>query len=316
MSEPKYTQEDFTERMICVPIEDFVATEFSYTYIIDPILPAGGIACIHGKGGSGKTQLLFSMIKSIVQGTDFLGKWPTRKGKVIYFQFDMPHALYADRWRKALQGLDPGGMIHTVPWRGINIMDDSVRDEVGAMIAEVNPALIVIDTLRKCHHLDENDNAVPSIVYGAWKEIMGNAAIEFIHHDKKSFSQMYRGTIREQHNWLEGFRGARAWVDDAELGLSVFKPDQKKNRILLRTTKHYCAPEHCPDEILKLNPVTLLAEPIWTTHEWAQHYAYKEGIRDQTKLTKLVEVSAEVSNSMASRAAKDTLEHMQKLGLN
>ncbi len=312
---PKYTQKDLQKRMICMPLEDFVDIKFSYTYIIDPILPAGGMLCIHGKGGSGKTQIMFSMIKSIVQGTDFLGKWPTRKGKVIYFQFDMPHPLYSDRWKMALEGLDPDGMIHTVPWRGINILDDAVRDEIKSMIDDVKPSLIVCDTLRKCHHLDENDNAVPSIVYGAWKEIIGGAAAGFIHHDKKSYTTMIRGKIITEHNWEEGFRGARAWVDDAELGLSVYKPNSKKNKILLRTTKQYCAPEDAPDETLKLNPTTLLAEPIWTSIEWAQYYALKEGIRNQAELTKKVETSAEVSRQMASVVAKKTLENLQKLGV-
>ena len=312
----EYKQSDFQRRMICLPIEEFVDVKFTNTYIIDPILPAGGILCIHGKGGSGKTQIMFSMIKSIVQGTDFLGKWPTKQGKVIYFQFDMPRPLYADRWRKALQGLDANGMIHTLPWRGINIMDDKVRDEVAAMISEVKPSLIVCDTLRKCHHLDENDNAVPSIVYGAWKEIIGNAAASFIHHDKKSFTGMIKGNIVTTHNWQEGFRGARAWVDDAELGLSVYKPNDKENKILLRTTKQYCNPNMVPDEVLKLNTTTLLAEPIWTSIEWAQYYVLKEHITDQTELTRRVEISAEVSRQMASRVAKQVLENLRKLGVN
>lgn len=311
----KLKQADFTERMLCVPLADFVKVKFNYTYIIDPILPAGGILCIHGKGGSGKTQIMFSMIRSIIQGTDFLGKWPTRKGKVIYFQFDMPHPLYADRWKKALQGVDPGDMIYTVPWRGINILDDTVRDEIKAMVSEVKPVLIVCDTLRKCHHLDENDNAVPSIVYGAWKEIIGGAAAGFIHHDKKSYTGMVKGKIVTQHNWEEGFRGARAWVDDAELGLSVYKPDSKVNRILLRTTKQYCDPADAPDETLKLNPTTLLAEPIWSSLEWGQYYVLKEGIKDQTKLTNMIKISAEISRQAASVSAKKVLENLAKLGL-
>ena len=312
---PKYTKEDFRERMICLPIEDFVAVKFDYTYIIDPILPVNGMALIHGKGGHGKTQIVFSMIRSILNGYDFLGKWKTRQGKVIYCQFDMPHPLYAERWERAIDAVNPDGMLHTIPWRGIDILDNHMRDDLKGMIADVGPKFIAVDTLRKCHRLDENDNGVPSAIYGAWKEIAGDAAVMFIHHDKKSFSTIKEGRIITQHNWEEGFRGARAWVDDCELGLSVYMPDQKKNRILLRTTKKYCAPELCPDETIRLNPETLLAEPIWTSREWAVHYILKEKITDRTELAKLVENSAGCSRQMAGLAVKEEREKLLKLGV-
>src|SRR5207247_10650334 len=86
--------------------------------------------------------------------------------------------------------------------------------------------LVLVESLRTCHHLDENDSNTPVRVYKAWQECFPGASLVFAHHDRKlllegSGPQRFRD---------EAFRGSSAWLDDADLGIHVV-PEKPANEL-------------------------------------------------------------------------------------
>jgi hypothetical protein len=112
--------------------------------------------------------------------------------------------------------------------------------------AEIKPALVIVNTLRKVHFADDKESNVPARVYGAFMNIFPSAAIWFTHHDKKT------GDPTIQTDPDEDFSGSQAWINDATVGLHLIKSSNAKGCMRLDHTKSQVS-EQVP-------PVTLMLE--------------------------------------------------------
>lgn len=259
-------------------LPDFLKKDYEFLYTIDPILTVGGIGLVHGKGGHGKTQWAFSLADAIASGEPFLGKFPVREGKVLYLQCDMPPQLFQERWRKARTQLKAPENIVVVPHSPFDILSSPNQDLLQRLLEKENPTLVIVDTLRKIHYEDENDNAVPMQVYDALKSCMSSDMSGIIiHHDRKSIfvnKNSKKDTAKDDFDspdeFVETFRGARAWIDDCDLGVHLYKYGTS-NRVKMSYSKLRCAP--IEPLFLTLNPESLLIEPKppESVREWAVH---------------------------------------------
>lgn len=243
---------------------DFLERTFEKRYTIDPILPAGGIGLLHGKGGHGKTQLAFTVMGEMMRGGTLFRRYEVAQGNVLYLQFDMTEELFHERLLKAAATYEDTSLFTVVAYpKSVNILEQETQDMVAEAVAEAEPSLVVFDTLRKLHPYEENDNAVPSVVYSAIRELCAGASALVIHHDRKAPTQP--GASDE--DVAESFRGARAWVDDCDLGVRLRKRSNKQ--IMLDWSKVRC--EEQPPILLEMNEETLLLEPRQPTTalEWA-----------------------------------------------
>jgi hypothetical protein len=287
-------------------ISSFIKQEFAEDYLIDPILPAGGIGLLHGKGGHGKTQFVLTLLNEVARGGNLFGKYPVQKGKVILFEFDMPDPILKGRLARAMPAIAHPENILVVPYhKPINLLDP-VRDyakQIAGMIEEHQPVLAVFDTLRKLHPYDENDNAVPSQVYGKLNEICGGAAAFVLHHDRKASLQ--KGGDEAAEDARESFRGARAWVDDADLGMRLRKRGMS---VMVDYSKQRC--EEQPNLLLQMNPETLLLEPRppQSAQEWARLILVEEPGIDKEGLAKAVMIRGGVGKSVAYEAVRKVLD--------
>lgn len=211
---------DFMDREITTP-----------PYIIEPFLPMGGLALLHGKRGIGKSFLGTTIMEAVCKGEPLFGVFPTVKGRVLYVQLDMTDSVFQDRLCQA------GDFYRFEGWDVLvgvaNMMKANKTTDWVQKVHMKRPDLIIIDTLRKAHHWSENESDTPSKFLTKIRELFGAITIIMIHHDKKTSEN---GGVPQD----EMFRGSGAWLDDMDLGLHIMK---KKGETWLEFSKV----RTCPD---------------------------------------------------------------------
>lgn len=249
---------------------------FAETYLIDPIVPRGGVVLFHGKRGIGKTQFIMTLISCLAEGGRLFGRYRTKSNIVaFYVQADMTESLQQDRVKRARKLYDLSKTYYSFPIL-LNLPELTHEDPWVRSITTLHPDLIIWDTLREVHRLDSNEDSSPSLVYGAARGLFPSATHIFVHHDKK--------TIADQ-NMLdddEFFRGSGAWLDKADTGLhlAAIAP----GHLLLTFTKtRTCAPQNPLS--LTMHPETLLLyaseDASKLMHDW--RLAHPQGTESQLR---------------------------------
>lgn len=102
------------------------------------------------------------------------------------------------------------------------------------------PDLVIVDTLRDVHTMEEIDSATVTKVYGAWRELFPDTTLVFVHHDRKlPPPQKGQNGIPERY-WLESARGSSTWLGNADSGLHL--TDAKGALTLSFSKTRTCAP--------------------------------------------------------------------------
>lgn len=217
-------------------------------YLIEPFLPMGGLALLHGKRGIGKSFLGTTIMEAVCKGNPLFGVFPTTKSRVLYVQLDMTDAVFQDRLCQAADFYRFEGWDVLV---GVaNMMKANRKTEWVQKVHQKRPGLIIIDTLRKAHHWSENESDTPSKFLTKIRELFGAITIIMIHHNKKTAEN---GVTPQD----EMFRGSGAWLDDMDLGLHVIK---KKDGIWLDFSKVRTCPEIEPIAVkLDVRTMSLVA---------------------------------------------------------
>lgn len=294
-----------------VALTEFVKRQYDVRYLIDPILPAGGIGLIHGKAGHGKSQWMLSLVNAISSGTPFLNRYPTTEGKVLYIQADMPENLFNERLLKAMPGFHAPENVVVAQTRAFDILEARTQDMLADLAARHSPDFITVDTLRKSHAEDENSSMASAEIYATWKAIF-DGAVFFQHHDRKTHiipkgSRKDDGSSEDPDAFLETFRGNRSWVDDADLGVHLYK-FTTQNRLKMSWSKWRCAPQ--PTMMLSMHPETLLVQPLGpeTAKEWAYQLS-TQGLSTK-EWAEAVMVKAKVGRSMAYKVVGEVTAEM------
>ena len=194
----------------------FTAFQNKPKWLIEPYLPVEGIVLLHGKFSTGKSPILWRLAQCVSEGMDFFGYRPERTGNVLYVEIDEPLIVTKDRLSK----LDPMPKnVHVLGMKPFNITNLAPLDEEQLRNAndDAEPLVVLVNSLRKSHTMDDKDSATPSKVYGAWQELFPKSCFVFVHHDKKS--DVFEGHRVKASD--EDFSGSQAWINDAQIGLHL-----------------------------------------------------------------------------------------------
>lgn len=192
--------------------------------LLEPVVPWGGMFVLHGPRASGKTQLALALAAAAASGSAFLGVWKATKARVLFLECDTPAVTLHERVAVAQQAAlsEVAFLTFDSP---INILAIAERAAAVAPLVEARrfgPELVVIDSLRKTHPLDENDSSTPSRVYAAFRTIFPAATLGFLHHDRKVAIGPLAGDTDE------AFRGSSAWLDDVDTGIHLVRDKRAK----------------------------------------------------------------------------------------
>lgn len=214
-------------------------------FLLNPYIPVGGITFMWGDTSVGKSPLGWHMAAAVGSGTPFFGL-PTSKGKVLYIELDTPERLVAERLKK-LQ-LAPGAQVDFLFLPPLSI--PVVAKEDFAMLneaAENGYDLVIVNTLRKCHSLNDKEAQTPKLVYEFFQRTFPGSALVFVHHSKKSQLNQASGSYENGLD-KESFSGAKNWLNDAQVGLYLkkYKNPRTNTNLALRHEKTQVSAEYAP----------------------------------------------------------------------
>jgi len=200
-----------------------------------PSLPAGAVGILSGPGGAGKSMLALQLMFSVAAGSecDFslgAGAWTKPEllpGRVAYFSIEDPAEILHSRLYHIIkfyeqdtvrrEWLDTGllDLIKVFPLSGTGF---SLMNAMGGSTEWLKPIfevcqgarLVFIDTMRRAHDSDENDNGKMSIFLKLIEMIAKEtgASVVLLHHENKA-------SMGDDGAGAEALRGASAIVDNA-----------------------------------------------------------------------------------------------------
>ena len=195
-------------------------------FFIDPYVVKEGITFLWGKWGLGKSPLTWWMAHAIGSGEPFFGL-PSKKGKVLYIDVDSPETVALTR----LKAISPAPNVNFCIRKPL--MFPGAPAEQDQELRELNekykPDVVFFNTLRKCHDMDDKDSRAPKMVYNYYQLAFPQAALVFVHHDKKD-----NPDPKSKPTPSETFSGSQAWMNDAQVGLKLAPFTSKKGRENLR----------------------------------------------------------------------------------
>lgn len=200
---------------------DFVGREIPEPpFLVDPIMPLGGTFLLYGREGAGKTQLVMTLIRDLLNESPFLERYRTmQSARAAYLSFDMPEQMVQDRVERVLPDIAEPERFSLVVQDGPIDITRVGQDEGWVQeLRSFDPHIILIDTLRKIHFGDENQSHTVAEVLHHLRRVFGvRAGIGLVHHEvKDSFFTKDRADQDRQ-------RGSVGWTADLDLGLRVKK---------------------------------------------------------------------------------------------
>jgi RecA-family ATPase len=196
-----------------------------------PGLKSGTVGAIVSPGATGKTMLALQAAVTVASGTDTLNLaalgWTPTTGRVLFLSGEDPDDVLAERVHHIGQRLSPEQRealfdrlaIAPLMGYGPNLMSTPWQDWLATETA--NTRLIVIDTLRRFHRLDENDGGQMAGLLAYLEQICreNSTTILFLHHTSKA------GALSDAQ---QASRGSSVLTDNArfQANLVTMTPNQ------------------------------------------------------------------------------------------
>lgn len=205
----------------------------------DFVLPgfvAGTVGALIAPGSTGKSMLAMELAAVVAGANIFGSNWPkTKIGEVLILAVEDPENELFNRWTDLGSILNPedrkaGERVRVIPMLGEHF--DIMNDEYFFALVDacVGKRLLILDTMRRIHTLDENDGGDMSQVVGRMEEIAKktNCSILFLHHTSKA------AALNGQNDVQQASRGSSVLVDNIRFQMfmaSMTKEDEKSKQV-------------------------------------------------------------------------------------
>jgi RecA-family ATPase len=204
--------------------EDFQQKKFTEPeWLINPYVPRNGIVFLWGETSSGKSPVGWHLAAAVGRGDNFCGL-PAYPARVLYLEVDTPERLVHAR----ISHMTAAPNVDFLFLPPLSVPEVSTEDAV--LLSEAagnNYDLVIVNTLRKVHNMDDKDSATPKMVYSFFQHTFPGSALLFVHHTKKT-------QVDQEMRLKENFSGAMNWLNDAQVGLCLQTYESEKEGINIR----------------------------------------------------------------------------------
>ncbi|MBX9837482.1 MAG: AAA family ATPase [Silvanigrellaceae bacterium] len=190
---------------------------------IFPGLLRGIVGSVVASGGTGKTMWALQTCSSIACGNDMLKYGQLNTGKSVLLSGEDPEQITALRLHsmckylseKEIHELNKNMFIYSISGKNPNIMDKNWFEWIKNVT--INSKLVIIDTLRVFHNLEENDSGKMSELIKIMSSIAteNNTSILFLHHTNKNSANNSSGGDQQAS------RGSSVLTDNIKLQINL-----------------------------------------------------------------------------------------------
>jgi archaellum biogenesis ATPase FlaH len=166
-------------------------------FIVDQILIEKTLNIVGGYTGIGKSIIALSIIKSVLTGEDLWGKYPVLKtGPVLLVDEETPNSFLSERVKK--MGFSKDLPFYFLHFQNVRLDRDDYFNALLEKIQEVNPVLVVIDSLIRVHRQKDDEATSMALIVDRLRKIANSGTtVLVIHHHRKAegpLSQKLRGS--------------------------------------------------------------------------------------------------------------------------
>jgi hypothetical protein len=136
-----------------VTLPDFLAVpDEDVTWRVDGLWPVGGRVVFAAQRKAGKSTAVGNLVRSLVNGDDFLDAFPTHKpaGKVVLVDVELDPRMLR-RWLRD-HGIVNRDKVIVLPLRGyaasLNLLDEQTRSRWAKKLRAVGTSVILLDCMR------------------------------------------------------------------------------------------------------------------------------------------------------------------------
>lgn len=157
-------------------------------WAVENILPVGGLAVVGAEPAGLKSWLGLHLARSVAEGRDFLGRFGTEQGPVIYVDEEMGESELQRRL-SALSAAQPGQDhdLHLASLQGVNLSKAVWIDNLRSEIERLEAKVVVFDTFVAVQGGDENSAQEVRALFNRLNPIRRDlgCAFVFLHHNRK-----------------------------------------------------------------------------------------------------------------------------------
>ena len=198
--------------MLIVPGLDYITLPRApETWLIEPLIPAGGSCLLYGDPKIGKSFAAIQLALAIQEGRDWLGFQTRTAGRVVYIQLDTPRSLWATRL-EAIRVTHPEvdqlmcadrETLETFPY---DVLNPAHADLLTVALREIAPVAVIIDTIRESHSGDEDKSTTMRNVVSTLAAITQPAAMILVAHSRKAIGDNDPSLINDNRgsNYVTG----------------------------------------------------------------------------------------------------------------
>ena len=257
---------------------------------VEKIWPLNSVGFISGQPGSYKTWVVWDLATSIASGTNFMGEYKCKKGKVIAFNAeDSPSntqlrvAAFAKQKEVSLKDLD----FYLFNIHSLSLNDKDTQEEIKNTIRDERPDFIIFDPLRNVHILDEDKATEMTPLLNFLRSVNREfgCSILLVCHDKKN-GQKNNGDRASQ---VRGTSALVGWRDNA---LFVDKKADYRIEIQIYNRAHKSISPFCADLIIenkaeKEEPITAVFKPL-SLEQIKTEKEFKDKIQLEIELKRII----------------------------
>jgi len=166
-------------------------------WLVRGVLPAGGLACMYGASGSGKSFLALDLCAAVATGSKWFGRRVT-PAPVVYVALEGEQGMRqrARAWQVHNDAPIPEGLRFVM--EPLDLRDATDREELARSVQFSGTAggLVVIDTLNRASGgADENSSRDMGEIIDAAKDLLDRlgGTVLLIHHSGKDQTKGLRG---------------------------------------------------------------------------------------------------------------------------
>lgn len=226
------------DQQVTYGLKDFLDTDIHIDWMIEGILPVGGMGVIAAAPGVGKTILSLDLALSLAMGDKQYLKWDIVKpAKILYLSLEMAHGPLKEFMSKVVTDLSEE-QIETLndkfivaPVNETILMDKKPGEEfIKGLLEKHSPDLVIVDSLGKMLMEIQSDEAVrrfDDTITRLRKTY--NTAFLFIHHNKKP-SENKPATQTDMF-------GSTYVAAISDVVISMWKPNDQSHQIRIALAK-------------------------------------------------------------------------------